>query len=113
LLLASLQNDGYVIRDEATDSFRLGLCFAAIALWHIDNLGISDLCQPVLRGLAIRTGELIQLAIVQNEQMIYVAKAEGQQRIRVLSLVGRTAVLHASSAGKVWLASLPEIRPSL
>ena len=71
-------------------------------------LGFPYLCQPVLRGLANKTGELIQLAIVQNEQMIYVAKAEGQQRIRVLSLVGRTAVLHASSAGKVWLASLPE-----
>jgi IclR family acetate operon transcriptional repressor len=61
-----------------------------------------------LRTAANETGELIQLAIVQNEQMIYVAKAEGKQRIRVLSLVGRAAVLHASTAGKVWLASLPE-----
>ena len=42
--------------------------------------------------------------------MIYVAKAEGRQRIRVLSLIGRSAVLHTSAAGKVWLASLSEER---
>src|SRR6266508_1353574 len=109
-VLATLESEGYVIRDEVTDSFRLGLRFAAIALRHIDLIGISDLCLPLLRDLAQKTGELVQLAIVQNEQMIYVAKAEGQQRIRVLSLVGRAAVLHASTAGKVWLANLPEDR---
>src|ERR1051326_7251887 len=106
-LLTTLESDGYVIREELADSFRIGLRFAAIALRHIDNLGVSDLCLPTLRDLASKTGELIQLAIVQNDQMIYVAKAEGQQRIRVLSLVGKAAVLHASTAGKVWLASLP------
>jgi DNA-binding IclR family transcriptional regulator len=81
---------------------------AAIALRHIDITGISDLVLPLLRAVANDTGELVQLAIVQNEQVIYIAKAEGKQRIRVLSLVGRAAVLHASTAGKVWLASLSE-----
>ena len=109
-ILATLETDGYVVRDEITDSFRVGLPFAAIALRHVDNTGVSDLCLPLLRNVAVKTGELVQLAIVQNDQMIYVAKAEGQQRIRVLSLVGRAAVVYASTAGKVWLASLPEDR---
>lgn len=107
-VLATLLADGYLVRDEVTDSFRIGLAFAAIALRHIDNTGISDLCLPLLRSVANETGELVQLAIVQNDQMIYVAKAEGKQRIRVLSLVGRAAALHASAVGKVWLSSLPE-----
>jgi DNA-binding IclR family transcriptional regulator len=109
-VLATLQNEGYVVRDEITESFRIGLRLAGLVLRHIDLTGIPDLCLPMLRDLAAKTGELIQLAIVQNDQMIYVAKAEGQQRIRMLSLLGRAAVLHASSAGKVWLASLPEDR---
>lgn len=107
-ILSTLEHDGYVVRDEITDSFRIGLRFAAIALRHVDEIGISDLCLPLLRALAQKTGELAQLSIIQNDQMIYVAKAEGQQRIRVLSLLGRSAILHASVAGKVWLASLPE-----
>jgi len=119
-VLATLQSGGYVVRDEVTETFRIGLPLAGIILRHIDLTGISDLCLPLLRQLAAKTGELVQLAIVQNEQMIYVAKAEGQQRIRMLSLLGRPAVLHASTAGKVWLASLAEeqalslaLRPNL
>lgn len=109
-VLSTLENDGYVIRDGITDSFRLGLKLAGIALRHVDNTGVTDMCLPLLREIANKSGELIQLAIVQNDQMIYVAKAEGHQRIRVLSLVGRPATLHASAVGKVWLASLPENR---
>ncbi|MCX7309048.1 MAG: IclR family transcriptional regulator [Afipia sp.] len=107
-VLATLHADGYLVRDSVTDSFRIGLRFAAIALRHVDSTGISDLCLPLLGSVAHETGELVQLAILQSSQMIYVAKAEGKQRIRVLSLVGRAAVLHASAAGKVWLASLPD-----
>lgn len=109
-VLATLESDDYVVRDGIADTFRLGLAFAGIALRHVDNTGVSDLCLPLLREIANKTGELVQIAIVQNDRMIYVAKAEGHQRIRVLSLVGRSATLHASSAGKVWLASLSEDR---
>jgi DNA-binding IclR family transcriptional regulator len=106
-ILATLTEDGYLVRDSSS-SFRLSLKFIGISLRHVDHLGISQLCLPPLRELAQTTGELVQLAITQNGSMVYVAQAEGKQRIRVLSLLGRTAVLHASTAGKVWLASLPE-----
>jgi DNA-binding IclR family transcriptional regulator len=42
--------------------------------------------------------------------MRYVARAEGKNRVRVVSILGTRVVLHASGAGKVWLASLaPEL----
>jgi len=109
-ILSTLTDADYVIRDPATSTYRIGLRFAGMALRHLDSTGTSGLCQPLLQDVANKTGELVQLLIVQNDQMIYVAKAEGKQRVRVLSLVGRVAALHASAAGKVWLASLPEER---
>ena len=44
---------------------------------------------------------------MDGEGLVYVAKADSTQRLRVLSLIGQRAALHASSVGKVWLASLP------
>ena len=107
-ILASLQRDGYVTRDPVTDLFRLGLKFVAIAFRYIESLGVYDICMPELGRLADETGELVQLAVVDRDGMTYVAKAEGNQRIRVFSQLGREAVLHASTVGKIWLASLPE-----
>jgi DNA-binding IclR family transcriptional regulator len=60
-----------------------------------------------LQELADRTGELVQLAVLETHVMRFVAKAEGKHRLRVLSTLGRAAVLHVSTVGKAWLATLP------
>ena len=107
-ILATLETEGYVIRDSITDIFRLGFRFVALAFRYVESVGFYDCCMPELQRLAEKTGELVQLAVVEREGLTYVAKAEGTQRIRLFSQIGRQAVLHASTAGKVWLASLPE-----
>ena len=109
-VLATLEQDGYVVRDAETNTFRLGLRFVGIALRHLDGIAIWDICVPIIRKLSESTGELVQLAIVDGDGVTYVAKAEGTQRIRALPMMGSQAVLHASTAGRVWLASLPESR---
>jgi len=109
-ILAALEQDRYVTRDDMSDSFRIGLRFAGIALGYIDPSGIPDLCVSLLQKVAREAGGYTQLAVVQNNELNYVAKAKGNQRIRMLSLLGQAAVLHASSAVKVWLASLQEER---
>lgn len=109
-ILTTLEQGGYVNRDSTTNVFSLGLRFIAIAFRHVDSIGFYDLCMPVLREVADKIGELVQLAVAERDGLTYVAKVEGSQRIRVLSLLGKQAVLHASTAGKVWLAGLPEER---
>jgi DNA-binding IclR family transcriptional regulator len=45
--------------------------------------------------------------VVDGDQVLFVGKAEGRgQTIRLLPLVGLWAPLHATAAGKLWLASL-------
>jgi DNA-binding IclR family transcriptional regulator len=63
---------------------------------------------PILQALADETDELVQLAVVEGSQVLFVAKAEGPgRRIRMLPLVGVIAPVHATASGKLWLASLP------
>jgi len=109
-ILAALERDAYVIRDPVTDVFRLGFRFLSIAFRYIESVGFYEVCMPELDRLANTTGELIQLAVVDRQGLTYVAKAEGTHPIRLFQQLGREAVLHASTAGKVWLASLPEER---
>ncbi len=107
-ILASLQSAGYVEQEPQSQRYRLTLRIASLAFAFIDTMGFEDICQPYLTELARETGELVQLAVVQGDEMIFVAKAEGNQRVKVVPLLGRRVTLHASAAGKVWLASLPE-----
>ncbi len=109
-ILATLEEVGYVVRDPTGDVFRVTLRFAAMALRQIERVGLLEACTPALQHLADETGELVQLAIVTSDQPIYVAKAVGGHRIQAQPLIGTAAVLHASAAGKLYLASLTEER---
>jgi len=109
-ILASLEEVGYVVRDPTGDVFRVTLKFAAMALRQIERMGIVEVCMPALEQLATETGELVQLAVLNANRPIYVAKAVGGHRIQALPLIGTSAVLHASAAGKLYLASLDDER---
>ncbi len=107
-VLATMQADGYVVRDEVTGRFKIGLRFLGIGLRHMDRIGLFEACQPPMQKLADATGELIQLAIEDGTGLTYVAKADTDvNRLRHVSIIGSRAVLHASISGRVWLASLP------
>lgn len=109
-ILATLQRQGYVSKDVGTGRFKLAHKFVALVLRHIDTLGIDELCGPILRKLAAETGELVELALVEHEEMRYMARAEGRHRVRVIAPLGIDIPLHAYAAGKVWLADLPKER---
>lgn len=107
--LRHLVDSGYVAASPATRRFHLGLSILALGLRYADGLGFPGICLPVLQDLADETGELVQLGVIEGDRLLFVAKAEGRdQRIRMVSLLGQFAPLHATAAGKVFLASLPE-----
>jgi DNA-binding IclR family transcriptional regulator len=108
-MLATLEQRQFVRRAPETGRFYLSWRLLALAFGHADRAGMPRLFMPVLQELADETDELVQLAVVDGDQILFVAKAEGLgQRIRLLPLVGLWAPLHATAAGKLWLASLPD-----
>jgi IclR family acetate operon transcriptional repressor len=107
--LRHLMARGYVVASPATRRFSLALSILALGLRYADRLGFPGVCLPILQDLADESGELVQLGVVDGERLLFVAKAEGRdQRIRMVSMLGQFAPLHATAAGKVFLASLPE-----
>ncbi len=108
-MLATLEAGHYLRQDPATGRFALTWRLLALAFGHADRAGVPRIFAPVLQELADETDELVQLAVVDGEQVLFVAKAEGLgQRIRLLPLIGLWAPVHATASGKVWLASLSD-----
>ena len=107
-MLGTLERRHYVRRDAASGRFTLTWRLLALAFGHADQAGMPRVFLPVLQELADETDELVQLAVVDGDQVLFVAKAEGRgQTIRLLPLVGLWAPLHATAAGKLWLSTLP------
>jgi DNA-binding IclR family transcriptional regulator len=105
-ILATLVDTGYLVRDPLSNRFRVTFRFVSLGLRHVDQLGVEALYRPLIEALADETGELVHIAMVEGDDLRYIARAEGKNRVRVVSILGTKVVLHASGAGKVWLASL-------
>jgi DNA-binding IclR family transcriptional regulator len=108
-LLSILLRRGLAVQDEYSQRYRMTVKLAAIGFRFLAASGITEICQPSLDRLAARTGELVRLALVEDDALIWIAKAQGAlSGLRYDPDMGQAVVLHATATGKAWLATLDE-----
>jgi IclR family transcriptional regulator, acetate operon repressor len=108
-LLAELVDLGYLRKDERRGDYSLTMRLPSLGLRFLSAAGVVDSAQPILERLAATAEDLVRLAVVDGEQLIYVAKAQGaRQGIRYDPEMGRPVMLSCSAAGMVWMGTMPE-----
>ncbi|WP_332686311.1 IclR family transcriptional regulator [Bosea sp. (in: a-proteobacteria)] len=108
-LLATLAERGLVAQDASSGAYGLTLKLAQLAFRNLDLRGLPDAGQIVLDELARTTREYCRLAVVEGENLVWIARAQGATAgLRYEPPMGTEIVLHATATGKAWLASLPE-----
>jgi IclR family transcriptional regulator, acetate operon repressor len=108
-LLTVLVQKRYLRQDQITERYVPTMLLAALGLRLLEATSLTETCQPLLEGLAGKVGELVRLAVLENEHLTWVAKAQGARNsIRYDPISGRDVPLHATAMGKAWLSTLPE-----
>ncbi len=107
-LLATLEKRGLVEQDDESGKYRLGLIVIRLAERAESTLDLRALAMPELDRLARATRETTGLGVLDGDQMLTVAQADGPNLVAMGDWTGRSAPLHSVAAGKVLLAALPE-----
>lgn len=107
-LTGTLMHRGYLIVDAETGLFSIGPKIYALGKVFERNRVILSLIRPVLRDLALKTGESASLYAREGYERVVLAREEGTHAIRHAISEGQRMDLHAGAAGKVILAHLPE-----
>ncbi len=106
-LLSALVHRQYAEQDETNEWYRLTLKTTTIGFRFLSETGVTEICQPVLDRLARQTGELVRLAVADGDSLTWVAKAQGAlSGLRYDPDMGQAVVLHATAAGRAWLATM-------
>jgi IclR family transcriptional regulator, acetate operon repressor len=100
-LLASLGARGYV-RQDADRRYALGT--ALLPLGDAATRLLGSWALPFLAQLAEACGETANLAVLEDDHVIYVAQAPGRHRMRMFTEVGRRVLPHTTAVGKVLMA---------
>ena len=108
-LLAELVRCGYVRQDGPQGNYTLTIKLVSLGLIFLGASGIVDVAQPLLDELAAATGELARLAVVIDDDLTFVAKAQGAKSgLRYDPDMGRPPMLSCSAAGYAWLSTMSD-----
>jgi IclR family transcriptional regulator, acetate operon repressor len=110
-LLADLQRLGYVRQLRSHGDYLLTTKLVSLGLGFLSSAGIVDIAEPLLERLAETSGELVRLAMVDDERLTWVAKAQGMRRgLRYDPDMGMEARLSCTASGHAWLLTMSDER---
>jgi len=107
-MLDTLKYWGYVEQDHETQKYQLGLKVVELGMAKLHQMDLVKEATPYLKELVSECNETVHLGVLEEEEVLYLAKEESSQTIRMVSRVGRRAPIHCTALGKVLLAHLPE-----
>ena len=105
-LLVTLALRGYVEKDPHTDCYRLTYRLFAVGSRAAEQSGLRDVAQPIMQRLASRTGETVNLGVLDGFRTVSIYLVESAYPLRIHMRIGGVPA-HATSTGKILLAALP------
>jgi IclR family transcriptional regulator, KDG regulon repressor len=106
-LLSNLVDRDYVTFDRQSKLYRLGPKLLVLTGLYLSNLDFVRVGRPVLRQLVADINEDAELAIMKDEEILFLYKEECSQPLKFSIAIGERAPIYATSAGKAILAFLP------
>jgi IclR family transcriptional regulator, acetate operon repressor len=107
-LARSLEQVGWLHHDRVSGRYRLGMPLFELGTRVLDTIDVRDEARRVMTELVASTGESVDLAIRDGDSVVFIDKIDGTHEVRAFTRSGQRARLHATAAGKVFLASMPE-----
>lgn len=110
-LIKTLEYRNYVVMDQKTNRYRLGLRVFELGQAVEKTAIVLDLALPLMREIRDKYNETLHLGVVQESgskiYATYIEKVETTNPIRLASRIGRHVPLHCTALGKLFLSYQP------
>lgn len=106
-LIRTLHQLDYLQNHPGGRGFEVGMKLLPLASQHLDNNRVRLAALPHLNTLAQSTGERVNLGVIFQGQVLYLAGVEKPTLPNMYTRFGKLAPQHCSSLGKAMLAHLP------
>lgn len=105
-LLEAMRSYGLIGHDEKSGNYYLGLRHFQLGMIAVSRHEISNCASPVLEQLVDETGETAHLCVLDGAEVVYIAKVESKQTLRMPSNIGRRNPAYCTGVGKAILAHI-------
>lgn len=106
-LLSTLADEAVLEQDPESGRYRLGLSVFDLAAAAPSQQTLHGAVLVSMTELRSRTGETVQVGVLDGREVVYVERLDSPNTLRVFSELGRRAHAHCTSSGKALLAFSP------
>lgn len=103
-LLTTLEDRGFVVRDSATEKYRLGLKIWELSVHLVEGDDPAILLQPRMEQLRDQLGETVSLYLLDGTDRLRIQAVQSNQAIRRVAPVGARLPLFVGASSKVLVA---------
>lgn len=107
-MLLTLESLGYVQQNPQSLGYMASIKIFELGGKVIQNLNFSEIAKPLLIKLSEKTGETINLGILDGTDAICIDKVESKQHLKLDQPIGYRAKAYHTAMGKAILAYLSE-----
>ncbi len=102
----TLLKRGYLNQRQKRQKYSLSTKLLQFSYVLNQRMKVRDIALPILDGLNKMVGESVNIAILDQNQAVYIEHIESNQNLRTFTQVGNRVPLHCTGVGKVFLAHL-------
>lgn len=106
-MVSTLQHLGYVRQKSHKGKYSPSLKLLTVASHIATVLELRQIVHPFLEELSKKSRETANLAILEEDEVVYIDKVESSETLRMDLAIGRRVPPHCTALGKVLLAHLP------
>lgn len=107
-IVTTLTQGGLLERTMRGDKYRIGPEFYILGSLYLQGTDLLRATEPVSKTLNDLTGEAVAVSILNQDNVVLVAKEESKHGFRVATHAGSILVAYASAMGKALLSELTE-----
>src|SRR2546428_4469625 len=107
-ILMALEYNDIIGQNQETGNYYLGLKLFKLGNQATARIQLREVARPYLIQLMEETKETVHLAVLDENQVLYLEKVEGPHALRMPSRVGRRIPTYCTSLGKAMLSCLDD-----
>jgi IclR family transcriptional regulator, acetate operon repressor len=106
-ILDTLKDQDFLEVNPSSEMLRLGFRAAEIGMTALSGIDVVRLAPSYLPALVEAASETVFLAVVNDDEVVYVYREDGPRPVAMVSRIGSRRPLHCTALGKAYLSVLP------
>ncbi|KLE14436.1 IclR family transcriptional regulator [Clostridium sp. C8] len=90
----------FIFMNKNTYKYTIGISSYCIGSSYTNNVNILEFIKTEMKYIVDNSGEICQLGVLDGNQVLYIAKVDSEEPIRLISSVGKRLPAYCTSLGK-------------